>query len=54
MNNKHYIQHQFSCEFTDCHVLFTGSWDGKADKMQHTCEPLLMDMREIWFSFQGD
>ena len=20
----------------------------------HTCEPLLMDMREIWFSFQGD
>ena len=21
---------------------------------KHTCEPLLMDMREIWFSFQGD
>ena len=20
----------------------------------HTCEPLLLDMREIWFSFQGD
>ena len=20
----------------------------------HTCEPFLMDMREIWFSFQGD
>ena len=20
----------------------------------HTCEPLLMDMREIWFSFQKD
>ena len=23
-------------------------------KLSHTCEPLLMNMREIWFSFQGD
>ena len=26
----------------------------RMEPLCHTCEPLLLDMREIWFSFQGD
>ena len=29
-------------------------WSHLATCGHHTCEPLLMDMREIWFSFQRD